>query len=59
MRKTIDIMDRRNWCHDLPRNKWCNHAGLGGFMGHTCQPNDPFLASLIRFIKSLDSHEES
>lgn len=23
-------------CHDKPREQWCDHAGPGGFMGHTC-----------------------
>lgn len=23
-------------CHELPREKWCDHSGGGGFMGHTC-----------------------
>jgi hypothetical protein len=24
-------------CRVKPRNEQCDHAGLGGFMGHTCQ----------------------
>ena len=23
-------------CHSLPKEQWCDHAGRGGFMGHTC-----------------------
>lgn len=23
-------------CHKLPSEKWCDHSGPGGFMGHTC-----------------------
>lgn len=23
-------------CHKLPKEQWCDHAGRGGFMGHTC-----------------------
>ena len=23
-------------CHKLPKEQWCDHAGPGGFMGHTC-----------------------
>lgn len=23
-------------CHQLPRNRWCDRDGPGGFMGHTC-----------------------
>jgi hypothetical protein len=23
-------------CHRLAQEKWCDHSGLGGFMGHTC-----------------------
>jgi dCMP deaminase len=23
-------------CHALPNYRWCDHGGLGGFMGHTC-----------------------
>lgn len=23
-------------CHRKPRKEWCDHAGAGGFMGHTC-----------------------
>lgn len=23
-------------CHAKPRSQWCDHAGPGGFMGHTC-----------------------
>lgn len=23
-------------CHKLPKDKWCDKDGLGGFMGHTC-----------------------
>ena len=36
-------------CHAKPQAEWCDHAGPGGFMGHTCHlvpPKstvDPFL----------------
>ena len=25
-------------CHSRPKEQWCDHAGPGGFMGHTCKP---------------------
>jgi len=25
-------------CHLLPKDEWCDRDGLGGFMGHTCEP---------------------
>jgi hypothetical protein len=27
-------------CHSLPREKWCDRNGPGGFMGHTCYPKE-------------------
>jgi hypothetical protein len=47
----VPIEDRRDWCHDGPVDKWCDWNGPGGFMGHTCEPSDPYLAWIVREIR--------
>lgn len=44
-------------CHKLPKDQWCDHAGRGGFMGHTCVPthNKPKLFLPIGMIGTSKS----
>lgn len=37
-------------CHALPREKWCDRDGPGGFMGHTCVPRS------VREADELQAH---
>lgn len=40
IKETVAAWAARNkidWpCRSLPQHQWCDHAGIGGFMGHTC-----------------------
>lgn len=34
-------MCETDWpCHSRSQKDWCDHAGPGGFMGHTCRDRD-------------------
>jgi hypothetical protein len=41
-------------CHILSRQRWCDHSGLGGFMGHTCLRRAKEILAILEWASRND-----
>lgn len=46
-------------CHQRPHAEWCDHAGPGGFMGHTCYHATPIEKAMAAQASSTRSTDFS
>jgi predicted DNA-binding protein (UPF0251 family) len=56
LHRLSQLEDRTPPCHLLAPDQWCDYAGLGGFMGHTCrQPTNLQQLHAFRALEAVQA----